>query len=44
MAQDIMKSLEESGAPAREFWEDDLVSSVNYNFPSTTIISSLRLS
>ena len=24
MAQDIMKSLEESGAPAREFWEDDL--------------------
>jgi len=24
MAEDIMKSLEESGAPAREFWENDL--------------------
>jgi hypothetical protein len=24
MAQDIKKTLEEAGAPAREFWENDL--------------------
>ena len=25
MAQDMTKALEEIGAPAREFWENDLV-------------------